>query len=423
VGDDTLTAEAPSLQWFRAALLVVIALCTYLHVPLVSGGRLLVPSFPTVALVPLLYLTVRSNISKGDEFFLPKIALVLLLSIAFSPGYKYVDEKFLGLIQAVMAIGVAVLIVRLMQQIRPELLERALLVLWCLIVGGSVLEVFGVIQEISDSFRAWAYGEIYTLYDYDLRDINMVGQPRPKLFSVEPSHVTKVFIASINSWLLVRVGLHKVVVVAGATVAMFVIMGSPMLLLSAAITIAIVAWSRRTSLRAKIVMTLAALILGAVFTTLIAPTAVSTVVTRLEDISEPSAPHERRANSEQQRIVYPYITLSETWMNWPIFGVGIAGKEVVAEHTRLPVDRPEVALGNNAMAELGIFLGLFGGVWFVYVFLRQGRETGVCRLGLMLILVALFSQLMGGIVSFQYWGFIALLWGALSVADSREGYQ
>jgi hypothetical protein len=379
VGDDTLTAEAPSLQWFRAALLVVIALCTYLHVPLVSGGRLLVPSFPTVALVPLLYLTVRSNISKGDEFFLPKIALVLLLSIAFSPGYKYVDEKFLGLIQAVMAIGVAV--------------------------------------------RAWAYGEIYTLYDYDLRDINMVGQPRPKLFSVEPSHVTKVFIASINSWLLVRVGLHKVVVVAGATVAMFVIMGSPMLLLSAAITIAIVAWSRRTSLRAKIVMTLAALILGAVFTTLIAPTAVSTVVTRLEDISEPSAPHERRANSEQQRIVYPYITLSETWMNWPIFGVGIAGKEVVAEHTRLPVDRPEVALGNNAMAELGIFLGLFGGVWFVYVFLRQGRETGVCRLGLMLILVALFSQLMGGIVSFQYWGFIALLWGALSVADSREGYQ
>jgi hypothetical protein len=420
---DTPTDDAPGFQWYRAVLLVLIALCAYLQVPLVSGGRLLVPSFPTVALAPLLYLTVRSNITRADVLFLPTIAFVLLLSIAFSPGYKYVDEKFFGLIQCVMAIGVAVLIVRLMQQIRPELVERALLILWCLILGGSVLEVLGVTKEISDSFRVWAYGEVFTVYDHDLRDIDMVGWPRPKLFSVEPSHVTKVFIASINSWLLIRVSLRKVVAVAGATIAMFVIMGSPMLVVSAAITIVIVAWNRRTSLRAKVTMTLTALILGVVFTTFLAPTTVSTVVTRLEDVSEPASQYDRRASSEQRRILYPYLTLAETWMNWPVFGVGITGKEVVAEHTKLPVKQVGSALGNNVMAELGIYLGLIGGVCFVYLFFKQGRETGVYRLGLMVIIVALFSQLMGGIESFRYWGFIALLWGALSIADLREKDQ
>jgi hypothetical protein len=47
----------------------------------------------------------------------------------------------------------------------------------------------------------------------------------------------------------------------------------------------------------------------------------------------------------------------------------------------------------------------------------------VRRFGLMLVIAALFSQLMGGLVGLQYWGFIALLWGALAVADSRQTEQ
>jgi hypothetical protein len=36
------------------------------------------------------------------------------------------------------------------------------------------------------------------------------------------------------------------------------------------------------------------------------------------------------------------------------------------------------------------------------------------------IMVVLFSQLMGGVVSFRYWGYVALIWGALAFADSQK---
>ena len=165
---------APGAQWLRATLLLVIAVCTYLHVPLLSGGRLLVPSFPTVALTPILFLVVWRDLTLTDLMFVLKVAFVLLLSIAFSPGYAHIEEKFVSMIQFLMAVAVALLIVRLMKQLSPTTLERTLLVLWCLILGGSILEVLDVIRAASDAFRARAYEELYGLYEADLRDVNLL---------------------------------------------------------------------------------------------------------------------------------------------------------------------------------------------------------------------------------------------------------
>lgn len=417
VQDDLATPE-PSRQWFRAALLILIALSTYTQIPLLSGGRLLVPSFPTIALAPLLLLTVWPNVSRNDEYFMLKIAFVLLLSIAFSPGYEYVTEKFFGMIQCGVAIGVAVLTVRLMQQLKKDVLERTLLVLSCLIVGGVILEVLGVIREVSDSFRHWAYDGAYTLYDRDLRDMDMVGWPRPKLFSVEPSHVTKFFIVAINSWLLIRVTWVKVAFVAMTTLLMLYIMGSPMLVVSAAITGAILVWNQRANFRSKAAMILVAVIIAVVFGIYYGGSSYSGVAERLSDVdATPSST--RDLSSEEQRLIYPYMTLANTWARWPVFGVGISGKEVVLENTNIRVSNADAAVGNNVMAEIGIYLGLVGGAWFIYLLLRQTQQTGAQRLGLVLILGGLFSQLMGGMESFRYWGSIALLWGAVVAADSR----
>ena len=407
---------ASNLQWYQAALLILIAWSTYTSVPLLSGGRLLVPSFPTVALIPVLLLTAWQKVSKADEVFLLKITFVLLLSMLLSPGYEYLQEKFLGLIQCSMAIGVTILTVRLMQQMRRESLERTLLVLWCLIVFGCILEVVGLTRDISDSFREWAYVGMFTLIDSDLRDINMVGWARPKLFSSEPSHVTKFFIAAINSWLLVRVTWNRVAVVAGATLAMIVIMGSPMLVVSAAITVAIVLWDRRAHLRTKVAMILATLLIGGLFGVYSGGSVYSSIANRLMNVGPIQVGDD--LSSEDSRIVYPYVILVDTWRRWPLFGVGISGKEVVLESGRFGDD-----LGNNAMAEMWTYLGLVGGVLFIYVLLRQAYQTGVDRLGLLVVTVALFSQLMGGFVAFRSWGFIALIWGALAVADTQANLE
>ena len=402
---------------YRGALLFVIAICTYLHVPLVSDGRLLVPSFPTVVLIPLIFLTVRKNITLRDSLFLTKIAFVLLLSIAFSPGYKYLDEKFLALVQCLMALGVAVLIVRLMQQLKTSVLEHSLGAIWMVILIGCILEILDVTRNLSDEFREWAFATQYTLYDADLRDASLVGWPRPKLFSVEPSHVTKFFVATINAWLLVRISWAKATAAAGATLAMLVMMGSPMLLISAAISLSIVIWSSQASMRTRIAVIFAAIVMIVGFAAFFASSTLSTVTARVSTIGEESDSLTHRPSSEQQRVVVPYITLVDTWLTWPVFGVGIGAKEVVAEHTRMQLSRPEVALGNNAFAELGIYLGVVGIALFIYLFYWQSRQIGIRRVGMMFLILGLFSQLMGGVVSFQFWGFVALMWGALAVND------
>jgi hypothetical protein len=419
VGNHEATYFAPSWQSYRATLLVTLALTSYLYIPLTSGGRLLVPSFPTVALIPLLFLTVLRNISKTDELFLPKIAFVLILSIAFSPGYIYVTEKFLSFAQIFLALAVTAMTVRLMQQLRREVLERALLVLWCLLVVGSVLEVAGLIRELSDAFREWAFGGMYTLYDGDARDINFVGWARPKLFATEPSAVSKMFIVSINSWLLIRVTQKKAAVVSGATAVMFLIMGSPMFVVSAAITLAILIWDQRASIRTKVATVLAALIVSVLFLAFFGGSVLSTVSERLDRIGTTTSSGEIEHRSENVRAVIPWINLVNTWSRWPLFGAGIGGKEVVVEYSPFRDHGSlNAAIGSNAAAEVGIYLGLLGGAWFVWLLLMQASQTGVRRLGLMLVLVFLFSMLMGGIESFRYWGHIALLWGALAVADA-----
>lgn len=420
-----MSAVAPTVsesgRWLllRSIVLLLLVVCTYLQVPLMSGDRLIVPSFPTIALIPFVFLLVHKDITGADYLFLAKVAFVLLLSIGLSPGYRYVDEKLLSLVQCVMAIGVAILAVRLMHQVGSEALERTLLTLWLLIMVGVLLEQAGIIKDASDRFREWAFSAQYTVYDHDLRDEGLVGWSRPKLFSVEPSHVTKFFVASLNAWLMVRVTWRKVAVGTAATLIMLIVMGSPMLLVSAAMTALTVMWDRRTTVGARATMICAAFILAVGVSVFHEGETFSTIGARIASISESGETVSARPSSEQQRVVIPYLTLVNTWLQSPLFGVGIGGKEVVAEQSQLRLDRPAVALGNNALAESGVYLGLVGSIWLIAIMWRQFGHSGVTRVGMLMMLIGLFSQLMGGVVSFQYWGFIGLLWGALAVSDRQ----
>lgn len=419
-GNHQTTYVAPAGQSFRAALFIVVALTTYLYIPLLSGGRLLVPSFPTVALMPLLFWTVRRSLSLSDKLFLAKIIFVLILSIAFSPGYIYIPEKFLSVVQFGLAVTVTVMTVRLMQEMRLEMLERALLIFWCLFLIGSLLEVAGIIRGISDAFRSWAFEGQYTVYDADERDLSFVGWVRPKLFSTEPSNVSKMFIVAINAWLLVRVTQIKAATVAVATGVMFVIMGSPMFVISVALTLTILVWNRRASTQARAATVIAALVVGALFVTFFGESATSTLERRIGNIGAVQADGDLQIRSENLRGVVPWLTLADTWSRWPFFGVGFGGKEIVLEESRFTTTSYRVALGSNAAAEVGTYLGLVGGALFVWLFLMEAAHTGVRRRVALLGFVFMFSLMMGSLDSFKYWGHIALLWGALAVADSNS---
>jgi hypothetical protein len=226
------------------------------------------------------------------------------------------------------------------------------------------------------------------------------------------------FIVAINSWLAIRITGKKVVIAVAATGLMFLIMGSPMFVVSATITMAILVWNRKASIRSRVATVFSALIVSVLFLAFFGGSALSTVSERLDRIGETTAGGEIQHRSENIRAVVPWINLANTWARWPLFGAGVGGKEIIAEYSPLSNASLNTAIGTNAVAEVGMYLGLIGGAWFVWLLLMEASHTGVRRLGLLLILVFLFSSLMGGIESFRYWGHIALLWGALAVADA-----
>jgi hypothetical protein len=201
---------------------------------------------------------------------------------------------------------------------------------------------------------------------------------------------------------------------------MFVIMGSPMLVISAAITLIILVWNRPASIRARVATVLATLVVSVLFVTFFGETAMSTLDNRVERIGSTQTGGQLELRSENLRAVVPWVTLMNTWSRWPVFGVGFGGKEVVLEESRFSDTNYRFAMGSNAAAEVGTYLGLLGGAWFIWLLLREASQTGVRRRAVMLAIVFLFSMLMGGLDSFRYWGHIALLWGALAVADSNS---
>jgi hypothetical protein len=113
----------------------------------------------------------------------------------------------------------------------------------------------------------------------------------------------------------------------------------------------------------------------------------------------------------------PYSVLVDTVFKSPLFGAGVGGKEVVADARNMAAISSTRVIGNNALASIVIFLGVIGGGLFVYFVLAHMRHTGVRQIGLLVVLLVMFSQLMGGIDTFRYWGFVSLIWGALAASN------
>lgn len=409
-------------QGYLATILVLFILAFYIDVPLMSGGRMLVPSFAAFTLVPILFLAVRKEITSTDQLFMCKVIFVLLLSIVLSPGYKYLVQKGFSLAQFCVALAALVITVRLMKQLRPEVLERTLLIVWVSLIVGSVLEILGVLRGASDAFRVWAFSDAREVYASNLRDIGYVGWIRPKLFSTEPSYLAQIFIVTVNSWLLVRATAVKAVVAIVATGIMFVIMGSPTIVVSAVITMVIVVWNNRASVRARVVMLFASLLVGISFVAMYGGSAFSTMESRLGQIGNLGSSGQLEMRSENIRAVMPWITLARTWSRWPVFGVGFGGKDVAFDESGMSKARYSYrqSMGSNVAAEVGTCLGVIGSIWFVWLLVRQSIHTGTSRPGLLMVLIFLFSMLTGGLETIRYWGHIALFWGALAVADSSD---
>ena len=396
------------LPKFRIALLVAFLVAIYVDVHLYVTSSFVIPSvFMLLVLMPILGVMYHRRIYKYEAAFVGKILLVLLMSVLLSPGFEYIDQKLFGLVQAVAAIIGAVLLLKLLDDLPRHWVARVLLVLSVALVAGAFLEVIGVLRPISDSFREVAFHETL-FYEADERDVTITGFPRPKFFTAEPSYLAIGFFAFINSWLILTYSKKSLFVACSLTVLMFVLTGSPVIVISLIVSLVIAQFSESDFTSLAFIGVLACVVgLG------LASMQPQVFTSFLERVGESyqylgtSIP-----TSENLRLVFPYLTLVDVLRVSPFFGVGVTGKELIERYSSLPVD-PSAALGNNALAWFFIYLGLVGSLLFIKFTLDYWRRARVGRIALLVVLVLALSQTMGGPETLKFWGYVSLFAGVV----------
>jgi hypothetical protein len=101
--------------------------------------------------------------------------------------------------------------------------------------------------------------------------------------------------------------------------------------------------------------------------------------------------------------------------NYPIFGIGVSGFENLEKISSLNMPYM-IAFGNNNIASLFIFLGLFGGLYFAYKFYYYiNLYIDKRYLILFIIAIAIISTIMGGFQSPRFWGYVFIFFGVFRV--------
>jgi hypothetical protein len=410
------------------AILVVFFIALYTAVPLsisFGGNQVIVPSaFILLVMVPVTFAALKAKIYVNDAIFIAVMTSLLFMSVLMSPGLQLAGEKLLGLVQTATSLAVGVLLVRLLDHVGRRGVAKILFVFLVTFAVGTALEVVGILRPISDSFREVAYSKsYYFVYDAADRDASITGFERAKFFASEPSVLAKGFLAFVNSWLLLAYNKKNLLVALLLTAVLFACTGSPVLVVSAFISVGIVVIAERRLGQTLLIVSVAGVV--ATFLLILQPGPVASLVERFQYAATlGSNGDELVQDSIGLRLILPATTLVDVWSNSPLFGVGISGKEVASSFSTLRIFSPgalrygsNLGFGNNLTAILTYF-GIVGSALFVLTLAWYFRRLRVRSLVFLFSILAAFSLTGGGLEEARFWGYVFLIVWAVRERDS-----
>ncbi|MDM8557611.1 hypothetical protein [Candidatus Parabeggiatoa sp. HSG14] len=392
-------------------LIVLYLLGIYTSVHLYSGEQLLVPVFVAGIAGFLLLIKNHKRIRVRHVKAIGLIVTIAWLSVLFKGTDAFFIERVKGGIQMTYSILLAYGFFLEVSKWKKEQAAKLFYYACLLIIIGCALENYTSFKSLSDNFRyAVFHSGIYEALD---RDIAFFGGERPKLFTSEPSHVSKFLLFSITLWLVLSLKKRKFYIKAilVSLTAAFVT-GSPSLVLLIPISLIIAVYLegngfypflKRMSIRKFLLYFVFMLLMLGSLTV-----AVTTVLSgRLTAMIEGEG-------STIIRVVAPPLITFDVLKEYPMWGAGITGKEMVADKVfyRLTDDfgltyitdiEWATNMVTNAFWLHWIYLGLFGGILMVWAIYRLMKVLGVKHYLYCLFLILIFSQTMGGYVGARTW--------------------
>lgn len=414
----------------EATILTVIALIGSLTaIPLPLGDSVYVPFIVLFGLTGYLCLLHWRELTARDLVFLSGCFILLTANILFS-NIQGFQHQMKALLQLIAAFGFAVFIPKLCLGMGIERMRTVFAWTLCLILLLAFAErLGGPVRELSDSWRHFIFENSgYTdPYTSDLRDLDMVGFIRPKVFSAEPAHLSGFIFLCITCLSLLIKRRSRLLILVIANILAWILIGSPILILSMITLSGIILYK----CRGYFIYFTPVILLLALAITLNPPTAFKKayqqIETRFSGILKGEAGN-IEDDSIRSRLYIPFaISIPNAISYNPIWGVGIGGKEKLSEmidpnYSRYSegIGSTEQTLGTNALGSmlstLGIvgFMGLLGLI--VWYWAHVGAEALLISMGAIFLL--LFSR--GAYETQSFWLAVFLIIGAAGLFQNSR---
>lgn len=390
----------------------LVGIYTNLH--LLSGEKVLIPYF--IAGIAAFFLLLK-NYKRIRVSHLKSIALILSI-VWFTVFIKGNDGFFVERIKTgiqiaysiVLAYGFFLEISRWSRQRVASLFYYICII----IIIGCILESFTPFKALSDAFRHAVYHSgIYDAYE---RDLAFFGRERPKLFTSEPSHVSKFLLFSLTMWLALAVKNTKLYYKAAVlSLSGVFVTGSPGLILIAPIGLAIAVFLEGNGVvdflkklnTKRLLLSFALLFLVLTFL-------ITTLTTVLS--SRVASMFEGEGSTVTRIVAPPFITF-DVLKEYPMWGTGIGGKElitnVIFERLRYYFDLRYIQETEDAEGKLvnafwmhWIYFGLVGGILMVWANYKFIKSLGAKHISYCFIVIIIFTQTMGGYSGARLWAIV-----------------
>lgn len=329
---------------------------------------------------------------------------IFFLSIVLSPGIDEINSKIIGFIQISISLLVFIYIIRFFDINDIEYLRKIINYILIIFLAFSLFEILGILKPYSDAFRHTIYpNEI--LYEGDIRDLNIIGHIRPKVFSSEPSHASKLFFSLILSAAFIskKNNVKYYIIISILSIYIF---GSMILLVAAIIMVYTRILPEFSNLKKFYFIIISSLViyLFVLYFDYFFPGLHSRIVRfgQGEDMSG------------MYRLIFPYITAYDVFSNNLLFGIGISTKEVIFNYTSLPLDiiPPDKVIGDNALARIFIYLGIIGGSLFLINLLKFLKNKYKLDFLITILIFLVVSNIMGGFEVIRYWMILGLIYSS-----------
>jgi hypothetical protein len=285
--------------------------------------------------------------------------------------------------------------------------------LWVFLIG-VLLEVTTPFSAVSNAWRSLVYSP-QRLYEYNVRDVMTMGGVRPKFFGNEPSYLAVmcavlVYLSFINS----RTGAEKYRV-ALAALGFIVLLRSPISIIVLALVPLYFFYRDGIRLRGILSFSLVTSVVAWAWVSL------SDEITIILTGIFPRAAALLGGNDSSfvERFVLPGELLSQVIMHYPLFGVGLGGKELTmplivntAAYWITPEVQSMVTQGTGTGDGASIFsipinLGIIGTVLFVWACAQLSRTLS--RAPWIVILLPCLIVSAFASFSVQFWGYLFIL--------------